>query len=180
MLFAPGTSIRFVMKLGEDAQKNLLSEIANARILDSVSSREELYDELSSNLGQSLVLAGPVDSFEIQCNIVSGKTHPRIWIVRPKDKQRVFYITCTDIRFCKFIGNKLADFKGDDGIISSQDIVELKNKQIYFVIGLTGDSLDENGEKIDGKYAPPGSSIQPRYWPMVVSVLTVPNYSSED
>ncbi len=179
MLLTPGASIRFVRKLGESEQKSLLSRIANSRILDAVNSREELYDELSSNLGQSLVLAGPVDSFEIQCNIISGKTHPRIWVVRPNDKRRVFYITCTDIRFCKFIGNKLADYKGDDGIISSQDIAELKGKQTYFVIGLTGDSLDENNEIRDGKYPPPGSSIQPRYWPMVVSVLTVPNYSSE-
>lgn len=94
----------------------------------------------------------------------------KIYVLRLYDK----------LRFCKFIRNKLADYKGDDGIISSQDVAELKNKQIYFVIGLTGDSLDENNEIRDGKYAPPGSSIQPRYWPMVVSVLTVPNYSGED
>ena len=117
--------------------------------------------------------------FEIQCNIISGKTHPRIWIVRPTDKQRIFSITCTDIEFCKFISSKIANLKQDNGIISSQDIAELKGKQTYFVIGLTGDSLDANNEVRDGKYAPPGSSIQPRYWPMVVGVLTIPHYSRE-
>lgn len=180
MLFDSGTSIRFVTNLDEDTRKSLLSEYANTRILDTVSSREELYDELALNLEQSLVLVGPVNLFEIQCNIISGKTHPRIWIVRPNDKQRVFSITCTDIKFCRFIGSKIADLEQDDGVISSQDIVELKDKQTYFVIGLTGDSLDENNEIRDGRYAPPGSSIQPRYWPLVVSVLTVPDYSCED
>jgi hypothetical protein len=180
MLFDLGTSIRFVRKFGENERKSLLSRITNSRILDEVSSREELYDELSSNLAQSLVLAGPISLFEIQCNIISGKTHPRIWIVRQNDKQRIFSITCTDIGFSKFIRSKLDNFEGNGGILSSQDVAELKNKQIYFVIGLTGDAIDEDNNIKDGKYAPPGSSIQPRYWPMVVSVLTVPNYSSED
>lgn len=180
ILFALGTNIRFVMKLGEDAQKNLLSEIANTQILDAVSSRDELYDEMALHLNQSLVLAGPINLFEIQCNVISGKTHPRIWIVRPNDKQRIFSITCTDLAFCKFIKSKIANLEQDDGIISSQNIAEFNGKQTYFVIGLTGDSLDENNEIRDGKYAPPGSSIQPRYWPMVVGVLTVPNCSRGD
>jgi hypothetical protein len=180
MLLTLGTSIRFVRKLGENEQKILLSRIANTRILNVVSSREELYDELSTDMTQSLVLAGPINLFEIQCNIISGKTHPRIWVVRQNDKRRIFSIACTDVVFCKFIGSRLANFEGDDAIISSQDVAELKNKQIYFVIGLTGDSLDEDNRIKDGKYAPPGSSIQPRYWPLVVSVLTVPNCPSED
>lgn len=180
VLSSPHADIRFVRKLGENERSVLLSEMANDRILSTVRSREELYDELSLNLKQSLVLAGPANLFEIQCNIIGGKTHPRIWIVRPNDKQRVFSITCTDIRFCEFIGRKIGNLEQDDGIIGSQDIAELKGKQTYFVIGLTGDSLDENSEIRDGKYAPPGSSIEPRYWPMVVSVLTVPEYFSED
>ena len=74
----------------------------------------------------------------------------------------------------------MTNLERDDGTINSQDIPELKDRQTYFVIGLTGDSLDEDYKIKDGKYAPPGSSIQPRYWPMVVSVLTVPYYCSED
>ena len=180
VLSSPHPDIRFVRKLGENERSILLSEIANKRILNEVRSREELYDELALNLTQSLVLAGPVNLFDIQCNIISDKTHPRIWIVQENDKQRIFPITCTDIRFCKFIGSRLGNVEGNDTTISSQDVAELRNTQVYFVIGLTGDSLGEGNEIKDGKYAPPGSSIEPRYWPLVVSVLTVPNYSGED
>jgi hypothetical protein len=180
LLFNSESSIKFVMSLGEDTRKSLLSEIANAQILDNVSSREELFNVISTNLEQSLVLVGPIHYFQIQCNIISGKNHPRIWVVRKSDRQRVFSITCTDIKFCAFIKNKLENTEGNEAIINSQDIVELRNKETYFVIGLTGDSLDANNKIKDGRYAPPGSSIQPRYWPMIVSVLTVPNYSEGD
>ena len=178
MLLAPGSNINLAVKLGDASRNSLLSEIADPLILDAVYQGEDLHDKMVNFRHQSLVLLGPVDSFEIQSNIVTGKNHPRIWIVNPFNKQRMFYITCTDIRFCKFIKNKLAQDKGD-GIISSQDVAELRDKQTYFVIGITGDSLDETGKTKDGRYAPPGSSIQPRYWPMVVSVLTVPYYSGE-
>ncbi len=177
LLFSAVEGIKFVMNLEEETRKSLLSEVVDNRILNKVSSREELFDELSTSLEKSLVLVGPVPYFEIQSNIVIGKKHPRIWIVRQSDKQRVFSITCTDIRFCKFIIDKLENC--NQTIMNSQDIVELRNKETYFVIGLTGDSLDSNNKIKDGKYAPPGSSIQPRYWPMVVSVLTVPDYYAE-
>ncbi len=175
MLLTPDTSIKFVKKLGEKEQDILLSEIANARILDTVRSREELYDELALNLAQSLVLAGPINLFDIR----TIGNRPRIGIARQNDRQREFFVPCTDIKFCKFIRSKLANLKESEETISSQDIAELRDKQIYFVIGLTGDSLDENSEIRDGKYAPPESSIPPRYWPMVVSVLTIPDYSDE-
>jgi hypothetical protein len=157
----------------------LLGRITNSKILEEVTSREELYNELAFNLGKSLILAGPIKLFEIQCNVLSGKKHPRIWIVGKEDKQRIFYITCTDIEFCKFIKSKLDYLKDNRGTISSQDIPELRDKKIYFVIGLTGDSLDEDNRIVDGKYAPPGRGIEPRYWPLIVSVLTVPQYSGE-
>lgn len=179
VLSSQDADIRFVKRLGEDERSVLLSEIANNRILNIVRSREELFDELALNLTQSLVLVGPVNLFDIQCNTISDRSHPRIWIVREDDRQRIFPITCTDLRFCRFIGGRLDRFEGNDATISSQDVAELKNKQIYFVLGLTGDSLDEDNKIKDGKYAPPGSP-KPRYWPMVVSVLTVPDYSSED
>ena len=60
---------------------------------------------------------------------------------------------CTDIRFCNFIIDKLEN--SNQTIINSQDIAELRNKETYFVIGLTGDSLDANSKIKDGKYAPP-------------------------
>jgi len=177
MLFVPGTRIKFVKKLSENERDILLSEIADNRILNTVRTREELFNELSVNLNQSLVLAGPINLFDIQ--YYTGDNHPRIWIVRQKDKNRVFSVRCTNIRFCKFVKSKLADFKENERVIS-QDVSELKDRQIYFVIGLTGDSLEENNKIKDGKYAPPGSSRQPSYWPMIVSVLTVPDYSIED
>ena len=172
MLVSSGSEIKLAMKLGEESQKSMLSETVDPVLLDEVSSKEELHDKMVDLLHQSLVLVGPVVSFEIQSSIISGKNHPRIWIPL---SQKPFYFTCTDSRFCKFIGNKLAKDKGDSPV-SSQDVAELRGKQTYFVIGITGPLLDENGEIKPNKYAPPGSSIQPRYWPMVVSVLTVPNY----
>jgi hypothetical protein len=178
MLLNQDFKIKFIQKLSEREQSDLLSEIANSNILRAPTSKEELYDELELKLRQSLVLAGPINRFEIQGNALSGKTHPRIWIVGD-NSQRIFSITCTDLRFCRFIGKKLTDSKGGEGIIRSQDVTELKNKKTYFVIGLTGDSLDENNEIRDGKFAPPEKFIQPRYWPMVVSVLTVPDYCEE-
>lgn len=180
VLVSPRAGIKFVKRLSENERSSLLSEIANKRILNTVRSREDLYNELTLNLNQSLVLAGPINMFGIQCSFISGKTHPRIWIAGPNDKEHIFYITCTDIGFCKFVKSKFNNFEVNDAIISSQDIAELKNKQTYFVIGLTGDSLDEDFRIKDGKYAPSDSSIKPRYWPMVVSVLTIPNYFKED
>jgi hypothetical protein len=179
VLLSPHSNITFVKKLDENERSSLLSEIANAAIL-KMGSRAELYDEMALNLKQSLTVAGPINIFDIQCNIIEGKTHPRIWIINPNDRKRIFYITCTDLAFCTFIASKMANPKWDDGFISSQDIAELKDRQTFFVIGLTGDSLDENYKVKDGKYAPPESSIQPRYWSLVVSVLTVPSYSGEN
>ncbi len=176
MLVSPGSGIKLAMKFGEESRKNLLSEIVDPALLDEVDSRDSLYNKMVDLLHQSLALVGPVNSFEIQSSIIIGKNHPRIWMPL---SQLPFYFTCTDSGFCKFIGNKFAEIKGD-GIISSQDVAELRGKQTYFVIGITGPFIDENGEIILNNYAPPGSSIQPRYWPMVVSVLTVPNYSSEE
>ena len=115
-------------------------------------------------------MVGPIVSFDIQYG-----NHPRLWIVGKNNRE--FDIPCTDLKFCAFIKSKLADFENNIlPFINSQNMAELQGKQIYFVIGLTGDSLDENSEIRSGKYAPAGSSMEPRYWPLVVSVLTVPNY----
>lgn len=171
--FTLGTQIKFVKKLNVTEQKALLKEIANTQLFKKVKSKCELCDEMI-NLGCSLVLAGPIASFDI-----TYAKHPGLWIIGKNNKE--FSITCTDLKFCAFVKSKSAEFKNDTrDYLSSQDITELKGKQIYFVIGLTGDHLDENNEIKDGKYAPPGGSYEPRYWPMVVSVLTIPDYSSED
>jgi len=173
MKFTLGTQIKFVMNLSLTEQRNLLKGIADTGLLKKVKSNDELYDEII-NSDRSLVLVGPIASFDI----TYGK-HPRLWIIGKNNKE--FGITCTDLKFCAFIKSKSADFKNDiRGYLSSQDIIELKGKQIYFVIGLTGDYLDENNEIKDGKYAPAGASYEPRYWPLVVSVLTIPSYSNED
>ena len=173
MKFPSGTRIKFVKNLDETEQSALLTEIANAQLLKKVESKYELYDEILLNLGRSIVLVGPIGSFDIQYNCGN---HPRLWIVGKNNC--VFDIRCTDIKFCAFIKSKLADFgANEDSTINSQNVAELKGKQIYFVIGLTGDSLDENNEIKNGKFAPDG--MEPRYWPMVVSILTVPNYLNE-
>lgn len=171
MKFTPGTQIKFVKKLNVTEQRALLKEVTNSQLLNNVKSKYELYDEII-NLDRSLALVGPIASFDIQ---YKGK-HPRLWIVGENNHK--FDIPCTDLKFCAFIESKLADF--ENNFLSSQNTAELKGKQIYFVIGLTGDSLDENNEIKDGKYAPEEGSIEPRYWPLVVSVLTIPSYSSED
>ena len=169
MRFTPGTSISFVRKLDENEQELFLSEISNAQVLNRVRSKEELFDELSVNLAQSLVLAGPEYQFNIQYNV--GENHPRIWIVRQNEP--IFNVSCTDLKFCKFLRSKFANLETTGGVICSKDIPELKDKKTYFVVGLTGDSLDERSQIIDGKW-------RGRYWPLIVSILTVPNYSSEE
>lgn len=173
MKYTLGTQINFVKKLSVTEQKALLKVITNTRLLKRVESKYELYDEMIK-LFCSLVLVGPIAHFDIEY-----KKHPRLWIIGKNDEE--FDIPCTDLKFCAFVKSKSADFKSDiHGYLSSQDITELKGKQMYFVIGLTGDHLDENNEIKDGKYAPEGASYEPRYWPLVVGVLTIPSYSSED
>jgi len=172
MKFIPG--IKFVKKLSQAEQGTLLADAANAQLLKKVESKYELYEEITAS-GQSIVLAGPIEEFGIQYNCGD---HPQIWIV--KQSNTLFYIPCTDFKFCKFVKNIFDNSIGNQNYVSARDIAELKDKQIYFVIGLTGDSLKENGEIKDGRYTPDENSIPKRYWPMVVSVLTVPNYSYED
>jgi hypothetical protein len=170
MKFVSEGGIKFVKKLSETEKSALLQEVTNSQLMNNVESKFELYDEIV-NSGRSIVLVGPIASFDIGYE----DNHPRLWIVGKNNSE--FDIPCTDLKFCAFIRSKLADFgKNLLRFVSSQNIAELKGKQIYFVIGLTGDSLDENGKIRSGKYAPAGSSIEPRYWPMVVGVLTVPTY----
>jgi len=173
MKFTLGSQINFVKKLNVTEQRVLLKEVADTQLLKKVESKYELFDEII-NSGRSLVLVGPIASFDIEYG-----DHPRLWIVGKNNEE--FDIPCTDIKFCAFIESKSADFENNfPDNIRSQDIAELKGKQIYFVIGLTGDSLDENNKIKDGKYPPEGGSIEPRYWTLVVSVLTIPSYSNED
>lgn len=170
MTFVSEGSIKFVKKLSETEKSALLQEVTNSQLFDNVESKYELYDEII-NLGRSLVLVGPIASFDIGYE----DNHPRLRIVGKNNRE--FDIPCTDLKFCAFIKSKSADFENNLlPFISSQNIAELQGKQIYFVIGLTGDSLDENSEIRSGKYAPAGSSMESRYWPLVVSVLTTPNY----
>ena len=170
MKFMSEGSLKFVKKLSETEKSALLQGVTNSQLLNNVESKYELYDEII-NSGRSIVLAGPIASFDIGYK----GNRPRLWIVGKNNRE--FDIPCTDLKFCAFIKSKLADFeKNLLPFISSQNIAELKGKQIYFVIGLTGDYLDENGEIRSGKYAPAGSSIEPRYWPMIIGILTVPTY----
>ena len=53
LLFASGTVIKFVKNLDEKERTTLLSQMANSRILQSVSSSEELFEELSSKSGSA-------------------------------------------------------------------------------------------------------------------------------
>lgn len=170
--FLPGKKIKYVKTLSQAEQSTLLAEIADDQLLKKVESKYELFDEMIS-LGRSLVLVGPMYSVNIQfCG-----NHPRLWVLGKNSHE--IDIRCTDIKFCSFINSKLTELElSVDSIINSQNVAELKDKRIYFVIGLTGDSLDENKNIKDGKFAPDG--MEPRYWPLVVSILTVPNYLQED
>jgi len=167
MRFTLGTQIDFIKRLDLTEQRVLLKDIADTQLLKRAKSRFDLFDEIVSS-ERSLALIGPIASFDITYG-----DHPRLWIFGRNNRE--FDIPCTDIRFCEFIKSKSADFVNKP-FVRSQDIAELAGKQIYFVIGLTGDSLSENNEIEDGKFAPAESSIEPRYWPLVVSVLTIPNY----
>lgn len=169
MKIAPGTQIKFVKKLSVPEQRALVKEIANVQLLKKVASKYELHDEIAIGLGKSLVLVGPIDSFNIQYNCGN---HPKFWVTGKNGEE--FDIRCTDIKFCALIKSKTAVLEpSENSIISSQDIAELEGKRVYFVIGLTGDSLEENNEIKDGRFAPEGGFIEPRYWPLVVSVLAI-------
>jgi len=171
MRFVPEGSIKFVRKLNETEKSALLQKVANSELINTVESKYELYDAICDS-GCSIVLVGPMTSFDIEYE----GNRPRLWIMGKSNSE--FDVPCTDLKFCAFIENKSADFeKNSPYPINSQNIAELKDKQLYLVIGLTGDSIDENGSIRSGRYAPPGSSNEPRYWPMVIGVLTVPTYS---
>lgn len=171
--FRLGTQIRFIKKLNVTEQTEILKKTADTRLLRNVESKYELFDGIV-NSGCSLVLVGPIASFDITQGM-----HPRLWIIGKNSKE--FDIPCTDLEFCEFIRSKSADFENSPfDWISSQNISGLKGRQIYFVIGLTGDFLDENNEIKDGRYSPDETEIEPRYWPLVVSVLTIPGELNED
>lgn len=173
MKIKPGTQIKFVKKLNITERRRLLKQVADTKLLKKVTSKYELYDEIIKS-NRSIVLVGPIASFDI-----TQGNHPRLYIVGKHNIE--FNIPCTDIKFCEFIKSKSADFENSPvNWISSQNTSGLKDNQIYFVIGLTGDHLDENNEIQDGKYSPDVSEIEPRYWPLVVSVLAIPNKSNED
>jgi len=170
MRFVPESGIKFVKKLNEAEMSALLQEVANSQLMGSVESKYELYDEILKT-GCSIVPVGPIISFDIAYE----GDHPRLWFTGKNNSK--FAVPCTDLRFSAFIRGRSADFeKALLHLISFQNIAELKGKLVYLVIGLTGDSLDENGITRDGKYTPPGSSNEPRYWPMVIGVLSVPTY----
>lgn len=168
MKFVSGANIKFVKKLTEVERSALLKEVSNSQLMNKVKSKYELYDEIIIS-GRSIVLAGPVATINIEYG-----NHPRLWVIGKDNSE--FDIPCTDLKFCAFVRSKSAAFEKNLFPINSQEIAELKDKQIYLVIGLTGDSVDENGIVISHKYAPEGSSIEPRYWPMAIGVLTVPDY----
>jgi hypothetical protein len=170
MSFVPESSIKFVEKLNEAEMSALLQEVTNSQLMGSVESKYELYDEILKT-GCSIVLVGPITSFDVEYE----GNRPRLWFTGKNNSE--LDVPCTDLKFCAFIRSKSADFeKTPLHLINSQNIAELKGKRIYLVIGLTGDSLDENGNTRDGKYTPPGSSNEPRYWPMVIGVLSIPTY----
>jgi len=171
MRFVPENGIKFVKKLNQAEVSALLQEVTNSQLMSRVESKYELYDEILKT-GCSIVLVGPMTSFDIEYR----GDRPRLWFIGKNNSE--FDIPCTDLRFCAFIRSKSADFEETPlHLINFQNIAELKRKQIYMVIGLTGDSLNENGSIKDGKYTPPGSLNEPRYWPMVIGVLSIPTYS---
>ncbi len=171
MRLAPEGSIKFVRKLSEMERSALLKQVTDSQLVDSVESKYELYDAIFSS-GRSIVLVGPIASFDIEYE--GG--HPRLRITGKNNSK--IDIPCTDLGFCAFIRSKSVDFERNSPYpINSQNIAELKDRKAYLVIGLTGDSVDEYGNIRNGKYAPPGSSSEPRYWPMAIGVLTVPTYS---
>jgi hypothetical protein len=172
MKFALNQKIKFIRTLDEEEQSKLLAEITDDKIIKRMASRLDLHDEIE-NSGKSIGLVGPIGPFDIQYNCGN---HHRLWILGKDGIE--FSIPCTDLRFCKFISKKVAGLASGGGLINSQSVPELRDKETFSVIGLTGDSIDENKKIRDGRYAPEGSSMEPRYWPMVVSVLTVPTYSN--
>jgi hypothetical protein len=164
--FLPNTKIHFIKKLGEEERLALLKDVSDQQLLQNVQTKYALYDEIIKT-GKSTTLIGPLDSFDIQYG-----NHPKIWFIGKNDQR--FSITCTDLKFSTFIKGKSGIF--GETSINSKKIDELNGKQTFFVIGLTGDHVKDNGEIGCGKHTYPDSQIEPRYWPMVVSVLTVPDY----
>lgn len=168
MTFLPDKKMHFIRKLGNDERNSLLKEISNSNLLSQSETKYDLF-ELIIKSGRSIATLGPIDSFDIGFD-----QHPKIYF---KGKnEHIFNIPCTDYKFCAFVQKKSAAFVKNGFKLNSSQIPELKGKPTYFVIGLTGDHLDEKGNIESGKYGPPDGSIAPRYWPMVVSVLPLPDY----
>ena len=170
MKIVENDSIKFIRNLSDSEKKTLLLEISESNLLNNVETKLELYDEIIK-LNRSLVLLGPITSFDISYNL----NHPRIWFKGKNDEE--FYVSCTDLKFCAFNKSKINDFmqKSAD-YINSKDVEELKDKETYFVIGLTGDHLNKDGEIESGKFASRYRIYEARYWPMVVGIITVPDY----
>jgi hypothetical protein len=169
MTFLPNKKIQFVKKLSDNEKSALLKEISDPRLLSAIETKYALYDAILKS-GRSIAPLGPIVDFNIGYD-----SHPKIYFTGKNDKK--FSVPCTDIKFCAFIKTKSEDFRKNGFRMNSKEIPELKGKQTYFVIGLTGDHLDENANIVSGTYAPPDGSMEPRYWPMVVSVLIVPDYT---
>lgn len=164
--YTTGASAKFVRKLNNIEKELLLSRIANKNLLTQVLSKDQLRDVMNRELNQSLILVGPLTQFGIE--LKRGENHPRIWIIR--DNNYIFSLPCTDIQFCNFINSKIPiDSPNYNTLIDSNKFPELQNKQIYLVLGMTGDSLDENEQVIDGKW-------HDKYWPLTVSVISIPQY----
>lgn len=169
VVFTVGSPLHYVRTMTESEREDLLAEISNVNLFNNVISKENLFDELTNNLGASIALVGPASSLIIQYKI--GDHHPRIWFAN--EEKQTFSLSCTDLKFCKFIRSKFDGNPLSAGIISSKEIDELKDKQIYLVVGLTGDSLDANNNIKDGKW-------HGKYWPLIVGVLTLPDYSPKE
>jgi hypothetical protein len=162
-----GTKIKFVEKLSDKENSDFLNSLSDKHLLDKVESKYELYEMIAGSQ-RSVVLVGPIAEFGIGYG-----NHPKIWFI--KDGETVFSLPCTDHEFCDFAQNMFEN-SGGKHYFNSSEVDELKDKEIYLVIGLTGDSIKENGEIRDGRFSPDEENIPARYWPMVVSVITVPSY----
>jgi hypothetical protein len=165
--FPKGSDIKFVKKLGDEEKNEFLDGICDTAIIEGIESKYDLYEAILASK-RSITMIGPIKEF----GIGYGK-HPSIWFTR--EGNTIFSLPCTDFEFCKF-AVKVFETSGGKQYVNSAEIAEFREKQVFFVIGLTGDSVKENGELKDGKYTPDEKTIPARYWPMVVSIITVPNY----
>ena len=171
-LVSEKNTFSLIKNLSETEKLTLLTKLCENDVLAATKTKGELFKNLADRKMRSLVLIGPIDSFKIIYEKRFGKLaymrHPELRFKLDEDQTDETCLTCTDKRFFQFAKNIVKDL-AVRGTVDSKGIKDFNSKRFFFVIGLSGDHLSDEGKMMDGKF-------RGYYWPFIVSVLSVPDY----